>query len=191
MNTHSINSFIQSIFTLPNTVLQELLGKLNLLELPANSYLLKEGNTCNVIWFIQKGLVKHFYVDEKGKERITWFAAEDTITTEMFSLFNNQPSKENIQLIEDAIIYAISYTDIVQLQNKYHQFCIWYIRMIECFHFNQVDKRITELQFLDATQRYQALLQQNPTFIQRISLGSIASYLNISQETLSRIRAKR
>lgn len=190
METTKIQTFIQSFHTLPTEVLEELLSKLTLLDLPSNSYLLKEGKTCENIWFVEEGLIRHFKIDEKGKERNTWFAAEGTITTEISSLINKTPSNESIQLIEDSVIYKLSCTDISKLLNKHHQFCIWYIKIIEQFYFKQIDKRINELQFLDATERYNNLLFQYPTFSQRISLGNIASYLNITQETLSRIRAK-
>jgi CRP-like cAMP-binding protein len=191
MNTKRIQTFIQSFHTLPTEVLEELLSKLFLLELPSNSYLLKEGKICDCIWFVEEGLIRHFNIDEKGRERNTWFTAEENITTEISSLINKMPAKENIQLIEDSIMYRLSYTDISELLNKHHQFCIWYIKIIEQFYFKQIDKRINELQFLDATGRYHELLLHNPTFNERISLGNIASYLNITQETLSRIRAKK
>lgn len=191
MKLTEIQKFIQSFHLLPEEVLNELLTKLTLLELPTNTFLLKEGKTCEDIWFIEKGLVRHFYIDDKGRERNTWFSAENSITTEITSLLNKLPSNESIQLLENAIIYKLKYSDITELLNKHHQFCIWYIKIIEHFHFKQTDRRINELQFLDATERYNELLLHNPTFIQRISLGNIASYLNITQETLSRIRAKR
>lgn len=191
MEITKIKVFIQSFHILPKEVIEELLSKLTLIELPSNSYLLREGNICKDIWLIEKGLARHFNVDNKGKERNTWFAAEESITTELYSLINNVPSKESIQLIEDSKIYKLCYADILELLNKHHQFCIWYLKIIEQFYFKQTDKRINELQFLDATQRYNELLQHNPSFNQRISLGNIASYLNITQETLSRIRARK
>jgi CRP/FNR family transcriptional regulator, anaerobic regulatory protein len=191
MEIEKLKEFIQRFHPLPEEVLEELLSKFSLIELPANSYLLREGNICKDIWLIEKGLARHFNTDTKGKERNTWFASENSFTTEIFSLINKVPSFENIQLIEDSKVHKLSYSDILELQNKHHQFCIWYIKIIEEFHFNQTDKRINELQFLDATQRYNELLQHNPTFSQRISLGNIASYLNITQETLSRIRSKK
>ncbi|NBO61806.1 MAG: Crp/Fnr family transcriptional regulator, partial [Flavobacteriia bacterium] len=58
----------------------------------------------------------------------------------------------------------------------------------ENFYVHQIEDRISDLQFLSATQRYEKLLAQYPSISQRISLGHIASYLNITQETLSRIR---
>lgn len=190
MENGRIQTFIQSFHILPTEVLEELIAKLTLLELPSNSYLLKEGKICEDIWFVEEGLIKHFKIDDKGRKRNTWFTPEQTITTEISSLINNLPSKESIQLIEDSVIYKLSYVDVLELLDKHHQFCIWYIKIVEQFHFKQTERRINELQFFDATERYQELLMNNPSFSQRISLSNIASYLNITQETLSRIRAK-
>jgi CRP-like cAMP-binding protein len=60
---------------------------------------------------------------------------------------------------------------------------------VELYYISQIEDRIADLQFLDAKERYQKLLNLCPDITNRISLGNIASYLNITQETLSRIRA--
>ena len=88
-------------------------------------------------------------------------------------------------------MFKISYKSIIELQNKHHSFCLWFIKMLEKCYFNQIEQRIEELQFFDAKERYKTLLEKNPSFAQRISLGNLASYLNISQETLSRIRSNK
>jgi CRP/FNR family transcriptional regulator, anaerobic regulatory protein len=183
-------TFIDNIFILPTEVLNEFLDKFKETHYPKNSFLLKEGNVCKHVWLIEKGLVRQYYMDD-GRERNTWFSSENSVITDIPSLFNNEAAQENIQSIEDSIIYRISLVDILELQEKHHTFCLWYIKMVEKFYFSQVENRIEQLQFYNATQRYEALLQMNPTFSQRISLGNIASYLNISQETLSRIRARK
>lgn len=79
MEITKIKVFIQSFHILPKEVIEELLSKLTLIELPSNSYLLREGNICKDIWLIEKGLARHFNVDNKGKERNTWFAAEESM----------------------------------------------------------------------------------------------------------------
>ncbi|WP_228527929.1 Crp/Fnr family transcriptional regulator [Pararhodonellum marinum] len=179
---------IQSIFQLPQVVLAEVCDAFKPLDLPKIFFLLRSGKICHNIWFVQSGLTRHFYVDDRGKERNTWFTVENNFTTDIPSLLNQQPARENIQLLEDSIIYAIAYSDVQKLQQKHHAFCIWYIKMLENNYFHQIEQRIDELQFMNATERYFNLLKKEPSFSQRISLGNIASYLNISQETLSRIR---
>ncbi|MGD1842837.1 MAG: Crp/Fnr family transcriptional regulator [Thermonemataceae bacterium] len=184
-----VTEFIQGVWELPKEVLEEFCKSFQLLDIPKDYFLLREGKVCKHIWVIHRGLVRHFYTDEKGKERNTWFSAEYSFTSNVISLLNQNASRESIQLLEDSIIYAIPQATITALQQKHHSFCRWYIKMLESFYFAQIDQRVDELQFLNATERYHNLLERAPTFSRRISLGNISSYLNISQETLSRIRS--
>jgi CRP-like cAMP-binding protein len=86
-------------------------------------------------------------------------------------------------------LYSIEHADLQALLQKHHSFAIWYIKLVEFHYVSQIEDRVADLQFLDAKQRYQKLLNQYPDITNRVSLGNIASYLNITQETLSRIRA--
>ncbi len=191
MTNTKIQTFIQGIYQLPDEVIQNFKKHLQRQDLPKGYFLHREGQICENFWIIESGLVRHFWVDENGKEKNIWFAAENSITTDTTSFFNQTISHENIQLIEDSIVFKICYESIIELQNKHHSFCLWFIKMLEKHYFPQIEQRIEELQFLDATQRYKILLRKNPSFSQRISLGNLASYLNISQETLSRIRSNK
>jgi CRP-like cAMP-binding protein len=105
------------------------------------------------------------------------------------SLVKKEPSEESIQLLEDSEMYAIEYTSLQTLIQKHHAFSLWYIKLVELYYIAQIEDRLTDLQFLDAKQRYQKLLSLYPNITNRISLGNIASFLNITKETLSRIRA--
>jgi CRP-like cAMP-binding protein len=136
-----------------------------------------------------RGAVKYFYTNEQGKEMNTWFSLDEQIITDAPSLVNQTPAQESIQLIEDSEMYSIEYNELQALLKKHHSFALWYIKLIELHYVSQVEDRIADLQFLDAKQRYQKLLSLYPEISNRISLGNIASYLNITQETLSRIRA--
>jgi len=119
----------------------------------------------------------------------TWFSLDKQIVTDAPGLVNQTASHETIQLIEDSEFYSIEYSAIQQLLKKHHAFALWYIKMVELHYISQIEDRISDLQFLDAKQRYSKLLEQHPDITNRVSLGHIASYLNITQETLSRIRA--
>jgi CRP-like cAMP-binding protein len=91
--------------------------------------------------------------------------------------------------MEDSELYSITYASLQTLLQKHHSFALWYIKLVEVHYVSQIEDRIADLQFLDAKQRYQKILTQQPDITNRVSLGNIASYLNITQETLSRIRA--
>lgn len=186
-----VETFIQEIFSLPDVVLQDFKQQLQRHDLPKDYFLHRNGSICQNLWIIESGLVRHFWVDENEKEKNIWFSAENTITTDTTSFFNQATSSENIQLLENSIVYSISYDQLIDLQNKHHSFCLWFIKMLEKHYFHQIEQRIDELQFFDATERYSMFVENNPTLIQRISLGNLASFLNVSPETLSRIRGKK
>jgi CRP-like cAMP-binding protein len=119
----------------------------------------------------------------------TWFSLDTQIVTDTTSFVKQEPAHESIQLMEDSELYSITYASLQTLLQKHHSFALWYIKLVEVHYVSQIEDRIADLQFLDAKQRYQKILTQQPDITNRVSLGNIASYLNITQETLSRIRA--
>jgi CRP-like cAMP-binding protein len=136
-----------------------------------------------------KGAARYFYTNEEGKQMNTWFSLDTQVIADTTSFVSQEPSEENIQLLEDSEMYSIEYSALQSLLQKHHSFALWYIKLIEQHYVAQIEDRIADLQFLNAKQRYQKLLNLYPEITNRISLGNISSYLNITQETLSRIRA--
>jgi|LakMenE01Jun11ns_1017448.scaffolds.fasta_scaffold9728939_2 CRP-like cAMP-binding protein len=184
-----IEDIIQSVHFLPKPILEDVLRYFQHLEYPKNYFLLKPGKPCKHIWFMTKGAVRYYYTNEQGKEINTWFSMDSQVIADTSSLVKNVPSQESIQLLEDSEMYSIEYTSLQTLIQKHHAFSLWYIKLVELHYIAQIEDRLTDLQFLDAKQRYQKLLSLYPDITNRISLGNIASYLNITQETLSRIRS--
>jgi CRP-like cAMP-binding protein len=187
----SLENIIQQILPLPQDVLKEVILEFQHLEYPKNYFLLKSGNPCQHIWVMTKGAVRSFYTNDQGKEMNTWFSLDTQIITETTSFIKQEPAIESIHLLEDSELYAIDHSSIQNLLHKHHIFALWYIKLFEVHYISQIEDRMTDLQFLDAKQRYQKLLSLYPDITNRISLGNIASYLNITQETLSRIRASK
>ncbi|MCA6444901.1 MAG: Crp/Fnr family transcriptional regulator [Bacteroidetes bacterium] len=185
----TLEDIIQRIYFLPNEVLEDVLGHFQHLEYPKNYFLLKSGKTCKHLWFMTKGVARYFYINDQGKEMNTWFSLDTQIITDTTSFVKQEPTQESIQLMEDSEMYSIEYTAVQALLQKHHSFALWYIKLVELNYVTQIEDRLSDLQFLDARQRYQKLLNLYPNIANRISLGNIASYLNITQETLSRIRA--
>jgi CRP-like cAMP-binding protein len=184
-----IITFINSINNLPNDILEDVISHFQHLEYPKNYFLLKQGRPCIHLWFMTKGAVRYFYTNDQGKEMNTWFGLDTQIIADATSFVKQEAAQESIQLIEDSEMYAIEYTALQALLQKHHSFALWYIKLVELHYVSQIEDRISDLQFLDAKQRYQKLLSMYPNITNRVSLGNIASYLNITQETLSRIRA--
>jgi len=185
----NITTFINSINPLPNDILEDVISHFQHLEYPKNYFLLKQGRPCKYLWFLVKGSVRYFYLDDDGKENNVWFSLDADVVTDAPSFTSQKPSNENIQLLEDSELYAIEYNHLKALLNKHHAFALWHITLIDKYYISQIEDRIGDLQFLTAKQRYEKLLAQFPSISNRVSLGHIASYLNITQETLSRIRS--
>ena len=185
----SLEEIIQTIYLLPEQVLEEVLVNFQHLEYPKNYFLLKSGKPCKHLWFMTKGAARHFYTNEQGKEMNTWFSLDTQIIVDTTSFVKQEPAHESIQLIEDSEVYSIEYAALQVLLQKHHSFALWFIKLVELHYVAQIEDRIADLQFLDAKKRYQKLINLNSGITNRVSLGNIASYLNITQETLSRIRA--
>ena len=153
-----ITPFIQSIYPLPNDILEEISLHFQHLEYPKNYFLLKPGKTCKHLWFMTKGAVRYFYTNDQGKEMNTWFSLDEQIITDTTSLVNQTASQESIQLIEDSEMYSLEYTVLQALLQKHHSFALWYIKLVELHYVSQIEDRLSDLQFLDAKQRYQKFM---------------------------------
>ena len=140
------------------------------------------------MFFIESGLVRGYYFSEE-KEITNWFALEEEFATNFYAFITNKTSFENIQALEDCSLTKISYS---ALQNLYIKFpeTERIGRIITENYYIKLEERILNIQFKTAKERYQKLAKTKPAILQRASLGQIASYLGITQETLSRIRAE-
>jgi CRP-like cAMP-binding protein len=153
-----------------------------------NEYLLTEGKICRHLYFLQQGALRGFYIMD-GKEITHWFGFENDFVTSFHSFITQEPSVENIQLLEGSILWAISKDTLSGLFNQYHEI-ERLVRIVQEKYYIRLEERFVNAQFKTATERYESLLLQTPHILERIPLGHIASYLGISQETLSRIRSR-
>ena len=158
------------------------------IDLPKQSYLLHEGQKCRYLYFLQQGALRGFYHLD-GKEVTYWFGFENDFVTSFHSLITQQPAIENIQLLETSVLWSISKEKLHSLFKQHHEIETL-VRVIYEKYYIRLEERFINSQFRTALERYENLLAQTPHILERVSLGHIASYLGISQETLSRIRGK-
>jgi len=158
------------------------------LVLPKGEILVREGKTCRHLYFIEKGALRGYYTVD-GREITHWFAFESDFVTSFHSFSTQQPAIENLQLMEGSILWAISKEKLLRLLDEYHEI-ERLLRVAYEKYYIRLEERFVNAQFRTAAERYADLLQQNPHIIARAPLGAVASYLGISQETLSRIRGR-
>lgn len=158
------------------------------LELPKGYILVKPNSTCNHVFFVESGLTRTFYY-KRGKDVTDWFSQENTFAVSIVSFITRIPDRRGIELLEPSLLYSFHHDDLEKLYNKYH--AIERLgRKLVGKGMVDVQKRFDDLHFSTASQRYVTLLETNPTIINRAPLGMIASYLGVTQETLSRIRRR-
>jgi CRP-like cAMP-binding protein len=151
-------------------------------------FLLQEGKVCRHLYFLEKGALRGFY-NLDGKEITHWFGFENDFVTSFHSFITQEPAVENIQLLEGCILWGISKETLTSLFNRHHEI-ERLMRIAYEKYYIRLEERFVNAQFKTASERYQDLLLQSPHIVERVPLGCIASYLGISQETLSRIRSK-
>ncbi len=148
--------------------------------------ILAEGEVCTNIYWIVKGLVRQFYF-KNGKELTEYMAAENTICMCIESLFREEPTHLQIMAVEPTVLYLIPKADLEAVAMKSVNIQILYRKILEeSLILSQ--KHADMLRFESAQDRYQKLVRRNPELVLRVPLVYIASYLQMTPETLSRVR---
>ena len=148
--------------------------------------ILREGEVCRHIFWIVKGLVRQFYYKNK-KELTEYMATENTVCMSIESLFKEEPSRQIIQALEPTIVYAMPMHDLEAVSMKSVNIQMLYRKSLEeSLIISQ--QRADMLRFESAQDRYQKLVKTSPQLILRAPLVYIASYLQMTPETLSRVR---
>lgn len=152
-----------------------------------NTHLLKIGSVSHYMYFIQKGLARaHYQIN--GMDVTDYFAIDGQFIGGVESLFTKQPSKKGIQVLEDAKVWRMHYDSFEQLCAQHHD--IERLgRKMAIFAFMEGQQRIESIRFKEAKERYDELSIKYPGLVNRCPLKYIASYLGITQVSLSRIRA--
>ncbi|RKR81612.1 CRP-like cAMP-binding protein [Mucilaginibacter gracilis] len=156
-------------------------------EFAKKTLLLKAGQVAHRIYFVKKGLVRSYF-HQNENQFTNWFMGDGEFIISVYSFFTRKPSFESIEVLEDCILQSINWDQLQALYNHFPEFNKTGRLITEHYYIRSEEKNI-QLQTLSATQRYQNLLNSYPGILQKASLGQIASFLNIKQETLSRIRA--
>ena len=158
-------------------------------KIKKKEYLLRQGQVCQGIFFLSKGCLRVFHVNENGKEISTSFCFENDFLREIESMTNNTPSKKNIQALEESIVFYIDKYKLINLYEK-SDFYQKIGRMVLEKLMISEQKYSSLLTTYLPKERYLYLLDNHSELIERIPLQYLASYLGISRESLSRIRKR-
>jgi CRP-like cAMP-binding protein len=185
----SLLVLFNSIEPLSHEIESEIASLLQHKVVQKKELLLRAGQICKHIYFIEKGLLRSYYFEDDN-EVTTWFMKENDLIISVKSFFLQTESVENIEAIEEVSLHYISFDALMKLYNKHHSFCT-IGRVLTQHYYIKSEERLLNIHKKEALAKYHYLLQQHPDIISRSPLKHIASYLGITIETLSRLRAKR
>lgn len=151
--------------------------------------IVKEGEACTYINFVQNGALRAYYLDNKENENVVMFAISDWWITDMHSFSNEKPSMLNIDALEESTLQQLSKSDLDQLFLKVPKFERFFRILMQNAYVRE-QLRVVENLSMPAADRYNAFLNKYPQFAQRVPLKQIASYLGITPEFLSLLRKR-
>jgi CRP-like cAMP-binding protein len=194
---NAINSYISSMIGEENTSpvnlslesMMAIFMKLKKEEFPKNTLLLKPNHTCQNIYFIEKGAARIFYYKDE-KDITDGFRGEETLLLSIVSFIKQKPDKRGIELLDHCVLWKLNYKDLEELADQHPDIQYLY-RMIMSSVLVMTQNRIDRMLFQTAEERYEDFIKSHPRANELLTLGMIASFLGITQETLSRIRSKK
>ena len=157
-------------------------------DYPANALITQAGEVCDWLFFAESSITRCFYLDADSEEQTLWMKPEQTFITEYKSFVNRDPSQFSLQFYEDTRVWQISRENLLHLFETSKNWARFGIALTEQVHITLIDVFVNLLAN-DATRNYQYIEYQFPRFIEVAPLKDIASMLQISQVSLSRIRA--
>jgi CRP/FNR family transcriptional regulator, anaerobic regulatory protein len=158
-------------------------------SLPKDTYLLQEGEVSSHIYFVLAGGIRSFKTVEE-KDVTQWFSFPNHFAVPYFSFAYRQPSDASMITLCDSQLLALSDTGFQYLSAKDPIWIDVNRRLLEGYYV-ALQNRVISFQVQSAKERYESILEDHPDIEEKVHLGHLASYLGISQETLSRLRAKK
>jgi len=166
---------------------QELKLGLEKRQVKKGELILREGQRCHHLYFIRKGFIRVYYLDLQGNEITHWFGAEDSLITSPFSYFKDERNILFFEALEDSELTLISRSqmdDLMKIKPELSDA----LRITNAEFAMVLSRRVMSIHTETAEQRYLNLIKEHPSLFQKAKLAHIASYLGITQQSLSRIR---
>ncbi|MBS1655799.1 MAG: Crp/Fnr family transcriptional regulator [Bacteroidetes bacterium] len=187
-NVTLLADFVNTIYPVRQEINEYLVQNSSVINVSKNSLLLRSGDICRHLYLVRKGVLRG-YIKDGTKEITTWITAESEIVTSINGFHQQKPSPENIHAIENCELIAFPYDGLQYLYDTYPEANIVGRKVLEQYYVD-AEQRAYISRLASARSRYNHFLETKGYLANRIPLKYIASYLNMTIETLSRIRGK-
>ncbi|UPZ35471.1 Crp/Fnr family transcriptional regulator [Sphingobacterium sp. PCS056] len=159
------------------------------MRLKKGDFFIREDESCRHIGLIASGAVKAYAIDKEGKENITCFKFENEFVTSFPEFVAQEKSRRSIRAIEDSLIYRIDYSNY---QHLLGEVTAWngVIKSVMEREYNQKERYLLNYNNRSAVDKYRHVLSSEPMLVQRIATQDLASYLGITQRSLTRAKGQ-
>ena len=186
--TDKLKTFLKNFTAFEEEELDIIVNSFKPLSASKNEILLHEGDVCRAFYFVYSGGIRTFFIDKNGYEKTRYVVLDNQIGTTLASFILQKPSIEVIEALEDTRLLSIGHGDFYRLIREMDNWRNFYQKILESAYSFQ-NRKIEALVTLTAKQRYEQLRTENPALIQRLSNKILASYLDMREETLSRLKS--
>ncbi len=179
--------FFKSLQLLSANDIQKIEGLPISLNIKKGKFLIQEGNICNEIVLIKSGILRSYYITDKGNEITNCITFENQLMSAFSSYITQKPTEENIQAVVDTDLWVLKRSDLEML---YKSSLEWQKvgRYLTEMQYVEMEQRLVSFQKHSAKQRYSSLIEHHSYYIKLIPLKYLASYLGITTRHLSRLR---
>lgn len=184
-----IEQFLDQYLFLPQNIKSILEGIMEYVEFEPKDYLVKTGEYSPYFYYLKSGIVRSYLLTDTGKEATRYLFTPGFFTGPVSAIMRGIPSELNYQALTNVTGYRGSLVKIKELALKHHEISLFYSKTIEAGYL-RAEKVVLETATLNAEERYILLKQKMPSIDNLIAQKHIASYLNITNVQLSRIRKK-
>ena len=157
-------------------------------DVPKGEFVVKAGQICKYVSFVNKGLVRLYYTID-GKDISIGFAGAGEYTAECESFLTRKPAAQNIDALTDSQVIDLGFDDMQRLYKEYSAFQEFGRKISEML-FILINQRNTALLALTPEERYRNMIASNPQLLQQVPQYMLASFIGVTPEHLSRIRKK-
>lgn len=189
MKYQQLVKYIKDKISINQLDLETVLSYFNCMRVKKNEFVISSGESTQWIYFVANGCLRIFFLTENGNEATRLFAFENQFATALVSFITNDKSMEYVQAVEDTELFCIAQNDFHHLLAIIPGWEELYRKYLEYAYVNNTNLLMSFIT-MDATDRYRLLLNKNPIIVKRLPNKLVASYLNVSQETLSRLKSK-
>lgn len=177
---------LEGVHSLSDEVKEYLKAHLRCKEIKRKELLLKAGHVCRNIYFIEKGLLRCYYL--QGEQEVSsWFMKEGDVIASVNSFFEQKESYESIQALEDGVLHYITYEELQHIYRHFPEFNFIGRELVQKY-YQLSERRLYSLRMQRGLERFEALKKDHPELVQRVEQKYLASYLGITEQYLSMIK---